>query len=93
MSIRERNRAQRKARQMVSKQRSVEIEDEEPKRKKSKVETVVVESSDNVPDLTGSWGNVSNCQYAYLRFQKSIKNALLYDKYISGCTLAISIHL
>ncbi|KAK6642823.1 hypothetical protein RUM43_004325 [Polyplax serrata] len=57
LSIRERNRAQRKARQMVSKQRSVEIEDEEPKRKKSKVETLVVESSDNVPDLTGSWGN------------------------------------
>lgn len=58
LSIRERNRAQRKARQLVSKQRSVDNEEEEPKRKKSKVECPVTDSCENVPDLTGSWGNV-----------------------------------
>lgn len=67
LSIRERNRAQRKARQLVSKQRSVDNEEEELKRKKSKVESCVIESSDNVPDLTGSWGSVSTSAIGYLR--------------------------
>lgn len=60
LSIRERNRARRKARQLVSKQRSADNDEyEEPKRKKSRIESSLMVDSESIPDLTGSWGNVS----------------------------------
>lgn len=60
LSIRERNRARRKARQLVSKQRSVDNEEgDEPKRKRSRIESrPTFDSSESTPDVTGSWGNV-----------------------------------
>lgn len=59
LSIRERNRARRKARQLVSKQRSIDNEDnDEPKRKRSRIESrSTFDNSESTPDVTGSWGN------------------------------------
>lgn len=68
LSIREKNRARRKARQFVSKQRSIESEDcDEPKQKKfkSEVTTVVADNAESTPDITGSWGNVS-CEFVHI---------------------------
>jgi hypothetical protein len=61
LSIRERNRARRKARQLVSKQRSIDNDElDEPKRKRSKIESRnSLDNSESTPDVTGSWGNVS----------------------------------